>query len=386
MNRTTHFALLVAGLWALLSSYSFGHGGGVNQYGCHRQSSTNTYHCHSGPLDGQTFATEQALIDAYNIATGAPPAQPSVAYNRDEYLTSWLDADGNCRSTRHEVLAIESRIAPTFSQDGCTVIAGLWYDPFTGQQFTDPSDLDIDHMVPLEEAHISGGQQWPSDRKRGYANDLLNAKSLIAVSASANRSKGSRDPAQWLPPNTAFHCDYVKDWTEVKRRHSLEMDVAEKAAIESVLGAGIEYAARLESGGWNENVGRASSAVFGLGMRRVDQCAYAREVGSTENIEITISVLPEASHINQAFSIYLIAELPNELFSLNDLGQFVPFTGQISSLAPFQKDVLMKQSHEITAFKGILNEALTFNLYVGYQTAAGDFVYTLSPLRLSIVK
>ena len=81
----------------------------------------------------------------------------------------------------------------------------------------------------------------------------------------------------------------------------------------------------------------------------------------------------------------MVAALPNGLFSLNHLGQFIPFTGQVSSLAPFQKDVLVRQSQEIIAFKGVLNEALTFNLYVGYQTAAGDFVYTMTPLLLSVV-
>jgi hypothetical protein len=30
------------------------------------------------------------------------------------------------------------------------------------------------------------------------------------VSASANRSKGARDPAVWLPPNQEFHCEYVR--------------------------------------------------------------------------------------------------------------------------------------------------------------------------------
>jgi len=372
---------------------AYGHGGGINSMGCHRQSSDNTYHCHQGVLAGQSFTTEAAMISAFNAATNPAPTPtpvpelPSapIAYNRGDYMTSWLDEDKDCLDTRHEVLAIESLITPTFSSDGCTVIAGRWHDPFTGQEFTNPSDLDIDHMVPLAEAHDSGAWQWARDRKRSYANDLLNSKALIAVSASANRSKGSRDPAQWLPPNAAFHCDYVKDWTEVKRRHGLEMDVAEKAAIEGVLGAGIEYAARTESLGWNENKGQQSPAVFGLGLRRTNQCAFSRQATATHEIEISISVVPEAAHLHQQVDVFLVAELPAGLFSLNSLGQFVPFTGEISSLAAFQSKVTLRQSYEFTPFRGVLNEALTFNLFVGYRTSAGDFVYTGAPLRLSIV-
>lgn len=385
---------LTALLLLAVMSKAYGHGGGLDSMGCHRQSSDNTYHCHQGVLSGQSFSSVSELVTAYNNATNpdsSPTPDPdtdsvtATAYNRDEYMTSWLDVDGNCRNTRHEVLAIESLVTPTFSANGCTVVEGLWYDPFTNQHFTNPSDLDIDHFVPLAEAHISGAWKWGTDRKRAFANDLLNAKALIAVSASANRSKGARDPAEWLPPNTDFHCDYVKDWTEVKRRYDLEMDIAEIAAIENVLGTGIEFAARAESFGWNENMGQSSSAVFGLGLRQTQQCAYTRQAASTDDIEITISILPEANHLDNEFNIFLVAELPSGLFSLNALGQFVPFTGSIDSLAPFIGNIRLSQSHEFTAFKGVLNEALTFNLFIGYSTSAGDFVYTGTPLNLSIV-
>jgi hypothetical protein len=165
-------------------------------------------------------------------------------------------------------------------------------------------------------------------QKSAYANDLLSAKSLIAVSVQINHDKGSSDPALWLPPNQDFHCDYVKDWVEIKRRHHLQMDVAEIAAIEKALGADIEYAARLESGGWNETTQQFSSAVFRLGIRRADECAYTRQAGSTENIEVTVSVLPDVAHQNQDFSIFLVAELPDGLYSLNHLEQFFRSQGQ----------------------------------------------------------
>lgn len=378
---------------SLLSTPASGHGGSLNKYGCHRQTSTNTYHCHSGVLDGRTFSTEQGMIDAFTAASGGNSSQPTpptnttpTDYNRDDYMTSWRDNDNNCRDTRDEVLAIESLIMPTFSSNGCDVVAGLWRDPYTDQTFTNPSDLDIDHMVPLAEAHTSGAWAWQAERKSGYANDLLNAKALIAVSASANRSKGSRDPAEWLPQNAEYHCEYVKNWAEVKRRYGLEFDAAEVATIESITGADISFAARAESGGWNESTGQTSSAVFGLGLRKTNQCAYTRQAGSLDNIEISISVLPDSAHINQAFQIYLVAELPGGLFSLNALGQFVPFTGEISSLAPFKGNVVLRESYEFTAFSGVLNDALTFNLYIGYLTSGGSFVYTATPLRLSIIR
>ena len=58
---------------------------------------------------------------------------------------------------------------------------------------------------------------------------------LIAVFLSANRSKGDRDPARWLPPNAAFHCEYVEIWVRLKKQWRLGMDAAEAAKVEEVL-------------------------------------------------------------------------------------------------------------------------------------------------------
>ena len=56
--------------------------------------------------------------------------------------------------------------------------------------FTDASLLDIDHLVPLKEAHESGGFDWDADRRRDYANDLSDPNTLIAVARGLNRQKG----------------------------------------------------------------------------------------------------------------------------------------------------------------------------------------------------
>jgi len=68
-----------------------------------------------------------------------------------EYLRKqwkhWSDADDDCQDTRQEVLIEESEIAVTFTDsDECRVLAGQWTDPYSGETFTDPRDLDVDHM------------------------------------------------------------------------------------------------------------------------------------------------------------------------------------------------------------------------------------------------
>lgn len=386
-------------LGVLLSTNVQGHPGQTDSYGCHNDTATGTYHCHSGPLTGQSFISKDAMLRALARLPAQTPAVPtnptaptdptshvavSPQYDRAFYK-HWIDADSDCMNTRHEVLAIESLIPVTLSSNGCSVIAGRWYDPFTGNTYTNPSDLDIDHMVPLEETHNSGGFAWDSSRRQSYANDMVLAKSLIAVSASANRSKGSRDPAGWLPANIDYRCDYVKDWTEVKLRRGLMIDHAEAVAIKSVLNADIALASRRESTGWDEIAGKHSPAVFGLGVRRVNECAYTRSPLSTDNIEITVSVLPDAAHINQEFLVFLVAEMYGGLYSLNARGEFTLWDGDLGNLIPFSDSIYVQESFEFPVFTGILNEAMDLNVYVGYGTESGDFVYTGNPIAFNVV-
>jgi len=234
------------------SSAALGHEGGLDSMGCHHDREQGLYHCHRGSLAGQSFHTKKAALSELmrsktEIAssrhldsetpqpdTGAPAESSSPPYDRDLY-GGWIDADGDCQDTRQEVLIAESLIPVQFDSWGCDVVSGQWLDPYTGQTFTDPIDLDIDHFVPLAEAHRSGGSRWPPQLRRQFANDLSFPGSLIAVSASANRSKGDRDPADWLPPNQAFQCDYVRAWVIAKGYWRLVMDNRERNTVYYVL-------------------------------------------------------------------------------------------------------------------------------------------------------
>ena len=82
--------------------------------------------------------------------------------------------------------------------------------------------------------HRSGGDRWTPGQRQAYANDLGHGGTLIAVSASANRSKGDKDPAQWLPLNAAYRCEYVRTWLAVKAEWEPLMDTAEAQAVRSV--------------------------------------------------------------------------------------------------------------------------------------------------------
>ena len=166
--------------------------------------------------------------DAALAVLNSLPTRPATSsgYARSKFR-HWITQSDGC-STREAVLI---RDAITVSARGCRVVSGEWFSPYDGTTSSVSSRLDIDHMVPLKEAWVSGASSWSPARRQAFANDLGWRGSLIAVSASSNRSKGDRDPARWMPTNTGYWCTYLFDWVDVKYRWSLTVDPAEKQAI-----------------------------------------------------------------------------------------------------------------------------------------------------------
>ena len=144
----------------------------------------------------------------------APIASTLPEYSRGDWK-HWTDADRDCQDARNEVLIEESLTTVTFhTDDGCRVATGQWLAPYTNTVVTDPGKLDVDHMVPLGNAHQSGAWGWPAERKEPYANHLGDTQHLIAVTASANRSKGTRGPDEWKPQDESYWCQYAIQLTK----------------------------------------------------------------------------------------------------------------------------------------------------------------------------
>ena len=152
-------------------------------------------------------------------------AEVNGGYDRDSFY-HWSDADSDSCDTRDEVLFRQNLARPK----SCGDDRGRWVSAYDGLRLSDSSDLDVDHMVPLAEAWGSGAKRWTATQREAFANDLYKF-SLIAVSASSNRSKSDRDPAEWLPPKKSYTCRYVARWTAVKYRWKLTADGRERRAL-----------------------------------------------------------------------------------------------------------------------------------------------------------
>lgn len=175
--------------------------------------------------DGNSIAT---ALEALNVAE----EQGGDIYDREEFK-HWVQSNDTGCDTRFAVLVEESTTPAQF--EGCKVISGNWVSVYDEKTITDPGDLDIDHMVPLKEAWVSGASEWDAETREAYANDLSYSNSLVAVTASSNRSKSDGDPTDWMPTANAAHCDYVAHWVTVKSQWNLSVDSAEKNTILNIL-------------------------------------------------------------------------------------------------------------------------------------------------------
>jgi len=192
--------------------------------------------------DGNTGSASETItkLDALTVA----PAS-NASYNRDEWK-HWDDLT-SCWNVREQTLVdeavqdgtlvmLDKKKNPTTDiSKACYVTAGTWIDPYTGATFTDPKELDIDHMIPLNYVAQHGGQAWNADKKEDYANNRDYPNHLIAVSASANRSKSDKGPSEWKPENQAYWCQYATDWVNISTTWKLTVAQADKDTLREML-------------------------------------------------------------------------------------------------------------------------------------------------------
>jgi hypothetical protein len=165
----------------------------------------------------------------------------SYDYRRDAFGDSWTDenpAPGgyNGCDTRNDILDRDLVDKSYVSIKRCptAVATGVLHDPYTNADvpFTrgekTGAAVQIDHIVPLALAWDLGARFWTDDMRLRFANDPAN---LIAVAGGANQDKGDSEPATWMPPNTAFRCQYAIQFIAVLRGYALPIDAPSAAAL-----------------------------------------------------------------------------------------------------------------------------------------------------------
>jgi hypothetical protein len=167
-------------------------------------------------------------------------------YHRTAYGDAWdddNDAPGghNGCDTRDDILDRDLVDKTYVSIKRCpnAVATGILHDPYTNtviafQRGAKVGEaVQIDHIVPLAYAWDMGASGWPEPLRLRFANDPAN---LLAVQGQANQDKGDLPPAQWMPPNTAFACQYAMQFIAVLRGYALPVDEPSAGVLRQAAG------------------------------------------------------------------------------------------------------------------------------------------------------
>jgi len=180
-------------------------------------------------------------VDVLGGITVVPWRTRHYDYHRDAFGDAWTDdndAPGghNGCDTRDDILNRDLVDSTHVWTKRCpdAVETGTLHDPYTNATIDFHRGakvgeaVQIDHIVPLALAWDMGANDWPVAQRIRFANDPAN---LLAVQGQANQDKGDSQPALWMPPNAAFHCQYAMQFIAVSRGYGLPIDLVSSTVL-----------------------------------------------------------------------------------------------------------------------------------------------------------
>jgi len=178
--------------------------------------------------------TVQPGVDVMSGIALVPIRIRRYDYRRAAFGDAWTDdtdAPGghNGCDTRDDILNRDLVDKTYLWTNHCpdAVETGTLHDPYTSATINFHRGakvgeaVQIDHLVPLALAWDMGAYDWPIAQRVRFANDPAN---LLAVEGQANQDKSDSQPALWMPPNTAFRCQYAMQFIAVLRGYRLPVD------------------------------------------------------------------------------------------------------------------------------------------------------------------
>jgi hypothetical protein len=165
----------------------------------------------------------------------------SYDYRRAAFGESWTDdnpAPGghNGCDTRNDILDRDLVDKTYVSIKRCpnAVATGTLHDPYTNDTIAfvrgnqTGAAVQIEHIVPLAYAWDLGARNWTDEMRVRFANDPAE---LLAIGGQVNEDKSDKEPAVWMPPNNAFHCQYAMQFIAVLRGYGLSVDAPSAAVL-----------------------------------------------------------------------------------------------------------------------------------------------------------
>ena len=210
-------------LW--LPTQLLGHAGNTDLNGGHYWG--QSYHCHmTGCEMPDTFdfgrRSRDSLLTDYR--------RREKFFNEDDWSFE-EDFDGDCQSTRQEMLILTSRSTVRYTNPrNCIVRTGQWLAEYTGETFEVAVKIEVDHVIPRMYAHTHGGDRWMPEQKLQFSNDPLN---IMLVERREIRRKRDRGPSRYLPRDE-FQCEYVNLWNQISEKYNLQLSASDRSTISRI--------------------------------------------------------------------------------------------------------------------------------------------------------
>jgi hypothetical protein len=222
-KKTVYFFCGWVLLW--LPTQLLGHAGNTDLNGGHYWG--QSYHCHmTGCEMPDTFdfgrRSRDSLLTDYR--------RREKFFNEDDWSFE-EDFDGDCQSTRQEMLILTSRSNVRYTNPrNCVVRTGQWLDEYTGETFEVAVKIEVDHVIPRMYAHTHGGDRWMPEQKLQFSNDPLN---IMLVERREIRRKRDRGPSRYLPRDE-FQCEYVNLWNQISEKYNLQLSASDRSTISRI--------------------------------------------------------------------------------------------------------------------------------------------------------
>ena len=129
----------------------------------------------------------------------------------------FVDYNNIGMNTRTSILFREAESCVLTKSKGKISITGSWKCRYSNKVIKDASDLDIDHIVPLQYAKNNKIGIWTATSFQEFENDTDN---LVAVDKSLNRQKRDKSLVEWKPPKNQSW--YHSKWKEICSKWTIE--------------------------------------------------------------------------------------------------------------------------------------------------------------------
>lgn len=148
----------------------------------------------------------------------------------------WVPEANGCLDSYEEALIERSTVQVTFADgDECELLGGLWIDRYLDADLQSVDEVEVQTLVPPEQAHVSGGSDWTAETRQAFLTDLAHPATLHVVARGTGHNPRGEAPDAWRPSSRSAWCAYAVDWIATKTRWELSVTPAEQIALSEML-------------------------------------------------------------------------------------------------------------------------------------------------------